>query len=133
MKLKNYQMDNLMTALEPILDHKGMLGYAASRNYRKLRDATLEYTQYKQKIFQKYGKAEVDDNGNLTGRYTIDITDDDVQNAMEELNRYADIEHEVELFTLPVEDVIDELTGNEILALEIMLDEDRGQSGGDTA
>lgn len=132
MKLKNYQMDNMMLALQPLLEQKGMLGYVVSRNYRKLRDAVLEYTIRKQKLIQEYGKSELDEDGNPTGGYTIDVTDKAVQDALEELNQYADIEHDVEIMKIPVEDVIDELTGNDILALEFML-EDRGQLGGDTA
>lgn len=133
MKLKNYQMSNLMDSLQPILDHKGILGYAAARNFRKLRDATVEFTQYKEQLFREYGTAEVDENGNPTGRYSIDVTNPAIVEPMKELDRYADIEHEVEIFTIPVSEVIDELTGNEMLALEFMLEEDRGQSGGDSA
>lgn len=130
MKLKNYVMDNLMTDLEPMLNHKGMLGYAASRNYRKLRDATMEYTQVRERIFAEHGKPELDADGNPTSRMVISLTDPDAQEAIQELRRYAEIEHDVELMKLPIRDIMDDLTGKELLTIELML-EDEGENDDD--
>lgn len=130
MKLKNYVMDGLMDDLKPLLEHKGLLGYAAARNYRKLADATLEYTQVRERIFSEYGKPELDENGNPTSQYVIKLDDQDAQEAIQELRQYAEIEHEVELYKIPISEVIDELTGKELLTLELMFTDEEGDNDG---
>lgn len=127
MQISNMDMGNMIESIHRfnLLDHRDIIGYAAARNLRYLQDAAHEYLEIRDDLMLKYGTREVDDHGNPTGRFTVNIASDDGKRYLEEISRYQDIKHEVEIFRVPIEDTVGILSGREMLALDWML------SGGD--
>jgi hypothetical protein len=122
-KRKNLELDMMIARLKPILPHRDKIGYVAARNTRILNAALTEFTQFKEELIQKYGEVDKDSDGNALS--TISITPDspNFKAFTDEFGAIAGIETEVELMTLPYEEVIGLLNGEEILALEWMFTE----------
>jgi hypothetical protein len=123
MKLKNIQMELMLENLKPILPHRDKIGYVAARNVRKLTDALTEYFKFKEELIKKYGEVDKDTDGNELQTISIKPESPNFKMFTEEFDKIRDIEHEVELMTLPYEDVIGLLNGEEILSLEWMFTE----------
>ena len=121
MELTNRSMDLCVNVLQRHLNHKGKLGYAAARNLRKMQESLTEYNQRKEELIKKYGEKETDDEGKETGVYRIPPNTEEIKKYLEEIREIADIKHDVEVFELNPEDVMDELTGSEILELGFMI------------
>lgn len=118
-------MENMLLQLQKVLGHVDKVGYVAARNTRILNDELTEYFQIKQELIYKYGEQEMVD-GKTTGR--IAVTPDskhfkEFENAFSEI---ATIEHDVELMTLKYNEVIGILSGQEILELDWMLEDEEG-------
>lgn len=118
----NDQLAQMLTVLERFLDKDGMLGYAIARNIRRIREVTTEYFQIRDELVIKHGKPDVDDDGRNLGTTSLSPLSPEFAEFVEELSPYAQIEEEVELFTVPYKEVIG-LTASEILELEFMLEE----------
>lgn len=112
-----------MENLKPILPHRDKVGYVAARNVRKLVDTLTEYFNFKEDLIRKYGEVDKDTNGNELQTISIKPDSPNFKEFTEEFDKIKDIEHEVELMTLPYEEVIGLLNGEEILALEWMFTE----------
>lgn len=123
MKLKNIEIMDCIRLLDNHLNRKDLIGYAVARNIRNLRNNIIEYEQTYNNLMEKYGEPEVDDNGNETGRYTLDIRSSNFKKFRAELTPFANIEHDVKIFKIPYSSVIGELTGQEILDIDWMLDD----------
>lgn len=124
MNLTNYAMEAMMNQLEPYLERADVIGYAAARNVRKLRDGCQEYLTKKQELVMKYGTEAMDEDGNPTGQWSIKQGQEGYEQAAEILETLANFEDEVELFKLPMEKAIGLLSGKEILSLGFMFEED---------
>lgn len=120
MRVTNAQAEAWLEALDGVLDHSGPVGYAAAVNTRRLREAISEYLSVKMGIIRRYGH-EVIKNGVQTGEWVIPQQSPDLEKAEEELSEFAELEHEVDVMRLPVEKVVDELTGRQILELWFMV------------
>ena len=131
MRIKNRDVDAMIQALKPFLDNRDMIGYAAARNTRRLEDSAVEYVKFRNAMVEKHGTMEVDENGNATGKISINPWDESFEDFVKELEPYAEQEHEVEIFKIPVSEAIGTLSGHEILALDWMLEE--GPAHGDPA
>lgn len=123
MKLTNLDMEQKIESLAPLLDRRDKVGYAAARNTRMFTDASLEYARRKEELIMAYGTPELDENGNETGRRFIFMSSPEYDRYLEEIGEYAEIEHEVDVFTLPFSEVEGVLSGNEILMIDWMLEE----------
>lgn len=123
MKLKNIEMEQRLTILEPYLDRKDIIGYAAARNTRFIRNASAEYNEYRDSLITKYGVPETDEHGNKTGRYFLTPDSPNFKQYTSEITEFALIEHEVDIFTIPFDKACGELTGREILELEWMFED----------
>lgn len=123
MKLKNIQMEQMMEDLKPILPHRDKIGYVAARNFRKLKDALTEYFMFKEELIKKYGEVDKDADGNELNTISIKPESPNFKMFIEEFDKIKDIEHEVELMTLPYEEVIGLLNGEEILILDWMFED----------
>ena len=123
MKYKNIQMEMMLETLKPVLTHRDKIGYVAARNTRILNDTLTEYFTFKRELISKYGEADKDANGNETGRVSICPTSPNFFEFTKEFDSIKDIEHDVELMTIPYEEVIGILNGEEILELDWMLTE----------
>lgn len=123
MKYTNQEMEQMLDALQPLLERRDVIGYAAARNTRVLRTELTEYTNVRDELVMKYGTADMDADGNPTGQVSLSVTSPHFRDFAEEMARYAGISHEPELFRLKYEEAIGQLSGNELLAVEWMFEE----------
>lgn len=124
MKMTNVEMDAHIAELRLFLDRRDRIGYAAARNTRILQNACMEYMNRKDELISIYGEPELDENGNPTGRKYIVIGDKAFDKYSQDIEAYASIEHDVDgIFKLKYDDVIDILSGEEILTLDWMLED----------
>lgn len=121
MKYKNIQMEMMLETLKPILPHRDKIGYIAARNTRILKDTLTEYFAFKRDLISKYGEPDKDENGKETGMVSISPTSSNFQEFIKEFDSIKNIEHNVELMTIPYDEVIGLLNGEEILELDWML------------
>ena len=116
---KNVEMEQMVESLKKHLDRRDKVGYAAARNTRILQDEMREYTVRRDELIRKYGTADVDDDGNPTGRVSLDINSPKFQKFAEEIEQYAVIEHSPCLMKLKYDEVIGILSGAEILEIVV--------------
>lgn len=118
MKLKNIQLETMMNSLAPLLQRRDKIGYIAARNYRLINSTLTEFFIFKNDLFKKYGEENKEDN-------TIFISPESIHfnEFIDELNTIAEIEHEVDFMTIPYNDVVGLLSGEEILDVDWMLTE----------
>lgn len=124
MKFKNSQMEQMLKQLQPILQQRNKVGYVAARNTRMLRDILTEFFSFRNDLVRTYGSDEIDETtGHKTGRITITPDSPNFSVFTEELDKVASIDHGVELMKLKYDEVIDILSGEEILEIEWMLED----------
>lgn len=82
-----------------------------------------EYFTFKRELISKYGNPDKDENGNDTGTISISPSASNFNEFVKEFDTIKNIEHDVELMTIPYEEVIGLLNGEEILELDWMLTE----------
>lgn len=123
MKYTNNDMDQMLAALEPLLERKDIIGYAAARNARILRSELSEYASVRDELVMKYGEADLDGDGNPTGSVSLSVNSEKFPQFAEEIERFARIEHEPDLFKLKFEEAIGQLSGKELLELEWMFED----------
>lgn len=121
--LKNSEMAAMLHQLEPVLSQRNRIGYAAARNYRILSDALTEYNQFKNELIEKYGEPDKAEDGTKLPTISIKIGSPKFKEFCDEMAPFNEMEHEVELMTVKFEDVINVLSGEEILAVDWMLKE----------
>ena len=122
-KLKNIQMDQMINSLQKVLSHRDKIGYYAARNYRILNDSLIEYQNFKNSLIAKYGTTDVDSDGNELQTISIKVGTQNFDDFLKELEPFNNIEHEVELMIAKYEDAIGCLSGEEILAIDWMLED----------
>lgn len=123
MKISNINMEMMLETLKPILPHRDKIGYIAARNIRILNDTLTEYFAFKQDLIKKYGEVDRDENGKELNTISIMPESSNFEAFTKEFDTIKDIEHEVEVMTIPYEEVIGLLNGEEILDLDWMLTE----------
>lgn len=116
MRKTNIELDQMLYEMRPLLDRKGLIGMAAARNTRVIAEAIQEYASVKVDLIRKYG----DDDGD--GGVGVAPGSAGFDDFMAELDPYAQMSHEVDLMRVPVERVMDDMTGAEMLALDWMLE-----------
>lgn len=121
-KMSNFAMAECIESLSPFLDRKDIIGYAAARNTRYLREASYEFGSTKVEMLSKYGHPVVVD-GIETDQIELRKDDPNFDFVLDKLNKLGVVEHEVTIFTITYEDVIDKLSGREILSIDWMLTE----------
>lgn len=123
MKLKNIEMEHMVNLLSNHLERTDKIGYAAARNTRILQNAALEYLQRREQLVNKYGETELDESGRPTGRKMLKFTSPAFKDFAEELEEYALIEHDVDLFKIPYDEAIGKLSGSELLSIDFIFEE----------
>lgn len=116
------EMEARMEDLKKLLPHRDKIGYIAARNYRILEDNLTEYHKFKDDLIREYGTELVDDKGEKTGQVKISEGDDRYEEFIDKLTEYAEIQHNVEPMKLTYEETIGLLSGEEILALDWLLE-----------
>ena len=124
MNFKNAEMERMLGTLQKHLDRRDVIGYAAARNTRILRNELQEYTERRDELVRKYGKPDTDEEGNQTGSVSLAFDSPDFVKFAEELEQYATIEHSPSLMQIDYEQAIGLLSGSEILELEWMFKEE---------
>lgn len=122
-KLKNIQMEQMINSLQKVLSHRDKIGYYAARNYRILNDSLIEYQNFKNSLIAKYGTTDVDSDGKELQTISIKVGSQNFDDFLKELEPFNNIEHEVELMIAKYEDAIGCLSGEEILAIDWMLED----------
>ena len=120
-KYRNVELLIMSDNLEPLLSYKGKLGYTAARNYRTIADCLTEYNKFRLELVQKYGEEIKDENGNLIS-IQVPVKSDKFRLFADEMAQYNNIEHEVDIMTLPYDVVMDQLSGREFLDLDWMFE-----------
>ena len=123
-KFKNIEMEQMLSALEKHLDRTDKIGYAAARNTRILRSETQEYFTRGEQLIEQYGKPQIGEDGKPTGLTELRFDSPEFAEYAREIEEWALIEHEPKLFTLPIEEAIGQLSGNELLELDWMFYEE---------
>ena len=111
----------MLLSLEPLLERRDIVGYAAARNTRVLQAEAMEYLKRRDELIEKYGEPEFADNGTPTGRTQLHIGSDAYKRFADDLALYSNIKHRPLLFKIPYEEAIGKMSGTEILACEWML------------
>lgn len=109
--------------LRPFLPHRDKIGYIAARNTRIIKDALTEFLNFKEELIQKYGEVDKDENGHELNTISVQPSSPNFKKFSEEFDEIKNIEQEVDLMTIPYEEVIGLLSGEEILSLEWMFTE----------
>lgn len=121
--MTNIEMDNMLRALGPLLERRDVIGYAAARNARLLRDELTEYHKVLDELVEKYGERELDEDGNETGRMRMSPASERFRDFADELRRYAEISHDFEPFRIKYTEAIGQLSGQEMLAVDWMFED----------
>lgn len=122
-KMTNYEMTNKIGSLQSFLDRKDIVGYAAARNMRRLGEAEFDHEKIKIDLLNKYGTNVLDENGVETGQMRLTSDNEHFAEVSAQLDISGNTEHEVTIFTISYEDVFEKLTGNEILQIDWMIDD----------
>ena len=117
----NGQMEQMLVSLQPLLDRRDIVGYAAARNTRVLRSECMEYLKRRDELISKYGDPEIGEDGSPTGNSRIKIGSEGYKSFCSEIELYANIKHRPNLFKISYGEVIGKMSGNEILDCEWML------------
>jgi hypothetical protein len=119
----NIEMENMLDSLEPLMEQRNMVGYAAARNARILSTELTEYHKIRDEIIIRLGERDTDANGNPNGQVSIKFDSPEFSQFAEELEQYAVIEHDPDLFTIKYSEAIGNLTGTELLAADWMFED----------
>lgn len=123
-KLTNAEMESRVRALAPHLERADMVGYAAARNTRRLKDALTEYATVRDGLVERYGKPEVDECGTFTGKVSLAFDSPDFAKFAEEIEPYLGISHEVEVFRIGYGHAAGTMSGAELLEIDWMFEEE---------
>lgn len=120
---KNSELVAMIHQLEPVLSQRNRIGYAAARNFRILSDTLTEYNRFKMELIEKHGEPDRAEDGSELPTVSIKVGSPNFKSFCDEMAPYNNMEHEVELMTVKFEDIIDVLSGEEILGIDWMLEE----------
>lgn len=122
MTYTNLQMEQMITQLKPLLDRSGLIGYAAVKNTRVLRDEIAEYIQAKDTAIMELGEPELDADGNETGRVSLRFDSPHFAEYQERMAGIETAEAEPRIFRVRASEIMGQLTGQEMLDLEWMME-----------
>lgn len=119
MKMSNRDMDDAVQSLTSIGEKvTGKLGYAVAKNLRKINNELIEYRDIKNRLIVEHGEKQ--ENGN----YILSVGTDKYYDYLKELDDYANIEHEVDIYKISSEEVItSSLNALEIAGIDFMIED----------
>lgn len=121
--LKNSKMVEMLRQLQPLLPRRDKIGYVAARNHRRLADSLVEYERFRNSLIEKYGEHEKDENGKELPTILLSMSSPNFKMFSEEMAPFNEMEHEVEIMTLPYDEAIGNLSGEEILSVDWMFED----------
>ena len=113
----NIQLERMLESITPHLKRRDLIGYACARNYRILSTELQEYASIKNALLQELGDSAEG------GVPSISPTSPNYQTFIERFEPIANVEHDVPIMPLKYTDVVGELTGEEILDIDWMLED----------
>lgn len=119
----NLEIREHILSLQPILAQRNIVGYIAARNMRILSDALTEYSQFEREAIIEFGTEDKDSNGNPTGTTSIQPNSNSFNKFLEKMKPYQEITQEVSIMVAKFDDVINVLSGEEILSIDWMLED----------
>lgn len=121
--ITNIEIKERIASLQPVLNLRNIVGYAAARNMRVLSDALTEYTQFEREAILKYGVDDLDVNGKPTGTKSISPDSENFDSFIKEMSPLQRIVQEVPIMIVKFKEVIGFLSGKEILNIDWMLED----------
>ena len=122
MKLKNTEMESMLSSLEKHLDRRDVVGYAAARNTRLLQGELREFLEFRNELVVKHGEEAAEGDAAPGGKF-ITPQSPSFGDFMAEYGPLCSIEHDVSLFTVPYDEAIGVLSGSELLEIDWMFHE----------
>lgn len=119
----NEQMAGMINDLEPLLGRSDIIGYAAARNTRILRNECTEYMEMRTQLINKYGTEQLDESGHPNGRVELRLGTDEFKRFEGEIATYAQMKHKPNLFKIKFEEAIGKISGSELLACDWMFED----------
>lgn len=119
----NDQMLGMLRSLEPVLDRTDLIGYVAARNARVLQDCAREYLDRLDALMAEYGEPLTDEEGRPTGQLVVPFASERFAEFDTARREWAPIAHRPNLYVLPVEEALGNITGAQLLALDWMFGE----------
>ena len=114
----------MLESAKKYIDRKDIIGYAAARNVRRLKDDVLvEFNEKKNALLSEYGEPYLDANGNPTGRVYINPDSPNYSKFMGEYSKFSEIEHDFDIFKIKFDNAINNLTGSELLEIDWMFED----------
>ena len=107
--LKNSEVFERLHSLNPLLSRRDRIGYIAARNYRFLSNSLVEYETIRLSLIEKYGEEGKDERGQPTFVLKMESPN---------FKTFCD-----ELMTAKYSEAEGNLTGEEILAIDWMLED----------
>jgi hypothetical protein len=125
MKYSNRQLEAMAKSLGQVLKSRSLVGYKAAVNMRAIMNALADYTDYKDSLIREYGTEIKDDDGNVKD-FAVTPSCDGFQDFLHKLNEASDVEHDVQIMAATPDDVIGVLSGEEIIAIDWMMEHEEG-------
>lgn len=122
-QFSNVEIKAMITNLQPILSQRNVIGYVAARNFRVLKDAISDYIEFEREAIVKYGTPDVDENNNPIGTTSISPDSEMFNSFLTEMTPIQNIKHVIPIMLVKFDDVIGQLSGEEILGIDWMLED----------
>lgn len=121
MKLTNLIMLQYITYLNEIAPKtKGKLGYAVSRNIRKISEELIDFEQARMNLIYKYGVLNAESQ-----EYIISEDTSEYKKFLDEINILSSIEHNVDIYKIDIDSIIQsDLTAQEMNNIFFMIEEE---------
>lgn len=132
MKYSNKQLEAMAQSLGPVLKSRSLVGYKAAVNMRTIMNALADYTAYKDSLIREYGAEIKDDDGNVKD-FAVTPSCEGFQDFLRKLSEVSEVEHDVRIMTAIPDDVIGVLSGEEIMAIDWMMEHGEELADGDNA
>lgn len=116
----NAELEKMLIQLEPILKFRNKIGYVAARNYRLISTALTEYTNFKNDLIKELGTSEDVDGQE---RITLRFNSPNFPVYLEKIEPIMSVTQDVDIIKLKYEEVIGELSGEEIINLDWLLED----------
>lgn len=132
MRYTNQQLEAMANSLDPVLKSRTLVGYKAAVNMRAIMDALAAYMEFKDGLIREYGTEIKDDSGRVVN-FAVTPECDGYKVFLQRLGEVSEIEHEVEVMMAHPDDVIGVLSGEEIMAIDWMMEHGEELADGDNA